>query len=184
MITAEWDCKVCGVRIVLDDTRVSKNGKKIPIDSRTGNPHPRHITVASMIRNRQKILFRDAFPKQCLICNEYYSVVNRDCPVCYDLTERGMPSLRPGVEDKKYGDKALIEWAKSKGKKIPLYLIMRNRTKSDGKETKSIRSFRKEKGSEGIEERKDCEEKIQEKSEEIKNAWQIKSIHKKGWETV
>jgi hypothetical protein len=170
LITAEWTCKVCGVTIVLDDTRLSKNGKQIPIDSRTGNPHPRHISLGAMFRNRQKILFRDAFPKLCYICREYYSVVNRDCPVCYDLTELGTPSLRLNVEDKKYGEKAMVAWAKLNKKRIPLYLLLRNREPKRGKK-ESIRSFRKEKGwsRRSNSQKEGSEEK--EKSEKISHAW-------------
>jgi hypothetical protein len=117
-----------------------------------------------------KIKFREAFWNQCHVCGEHYSAVNRDCPICYDLTELGVPLLKPGVEDKKYGNKALIEWGKNHGKKLPLNLIMRNRKESDG-EKKSIRSFRKEKGwgRRSTSQKEGSEEK--EKSEKVKHAW-------------
>jgi hypothetical protein len=143
MITAEFECSVCGVKIVLDDTILSKNGKKIPIDSRTGKPHPRHVSLGAMFRNRQKILFKDAFPKLCYICKEYYSVINKDCPVCFDLTVPGLPEFRPGVVDPVYGVDALIKWAKSKNKKIPLYLIMRDRKSNRKENARKKQSFHK-----------------------------------------
>lgn len=125
MIVAQFSCKTCGVELYLDDERTTMRGKMIPIDSRTNDPHPRHMSMADVIRGIPRIEFGEAYGRRCYICNQFYSATYSDCPDCYTNVECGYPVLKTDrcFLSPLVSDRALVKWAYENGEKIPIRFI-------------------------------------------------------------